>query len=108
MLIQGRVWQGLARVDTRAAVVCDSWHGHTHNGINTELRPATDLPDFPYKSTSVPFVMIKDGAIRWAKNPPAKREPCREDGGTLLAILPGEYSSDVVEVSDRTAALAAL
>jgi hypothetical protein len=80
----------------------------THNGINTELRPATDLPDFPYKSTSVPFVMIKDGAIRWAKNPPAKRELCREDGGTLLAIWPGEYSSDVVEVSDRTAALAAL
>jgi hypothetical protein len=29
VLIQGRVWRGLARVDTRAAVVCDSWHGHT-------------------------------------------------------------------------------
>jgi hypothetical protein len=80
----------------------------THNGINTELRPATDLPDFPYKSSSIPFVMINDGTIRWAKNPPAKRELCREPGGTLLAICPGDYSSEVVEVNDRAAALAAL
>jgi 3-oxoacid CoA-transferase B subunit len=28
-LIQGRVWQGSARIDNRAAVICDSWHGHT-------------------------------------------------------------------------------
>ncbi len=80
----------------------------THNGINTEFRPATDSPDFPYKSTSVPFVMIKDDTIRWAKNPPAKRELCRESGGKLLAIWPGDYSSDVVEINDRAAALAAL
>jgi hypothetical protein len=80
----------------------------THNGINTELRRATDSPDFPYGSTSVPFVMIRDGTIRWAKNPPAKRELCREPGGKLLAVWPGNYSSDVFEVDDRAVALAAL
>lgn len=80
----------------------------THNGINTELRPATGSPDFPYNSTSVPFVMINGDTIRWAKKPPAKRELCREPGGKLLAVWPRDYSSDVFEINDRAVALAAL
>jgi hypothetical protein len=76
--------------------------------IYREYRKASSSGCFPYASERVPFIMVKNGQVRWAQGRWAKLELLSERGGKLLAAWPGEWRTDVFEIDDREAAKAAL
>jgi hypothetical protein len=76
--------------------------------VTENFRQTTASDGFPYTAKTVPFIMIKGGKAIWAKDASSKLAMLRERGGKILAVWPGQYSTDVFEIDDRRVALAAL
>lgn len=72
------------------------------------FRQAADSENFPYEANTVPFIMVKGGKVTWAGRKAGKIAMLKERGGKILAVWPGEWSSDVFEINDRVRALAEL
>lgn len=60
---------------------------------------------FPYADPRVPFIVP---GIGYAQRPNDKIELLQSTEGPIYAVWPGNWRSDVFEVVDRDAALAAL
>jgi hypothetical protein len=76
--------------------------------MTDEFRHAADSENFPYGADTTPFIMVKSGRITWAGRKADKIAMLKERGGRILAVWPGQWSTDVFEVNDRIRALAAL
>jgi hypothetical protein len=75
---------------------------------HSDFRQASTSESFPYGADTVPCILIKGGKITWANNRAGKLALLKERGGKILAIWPGQWSSDVFEIDDRIRARAAL
>jgi hypothetical protein len=75
---------------------------------HSDYRQASTSENFPYDADTVPYILIKGGKIAWANKQPGKLALLRERGGKILAVWPGQWSSDVFEIDDRIRARAAL
>jgi hypothetical protein len=74
----------------------------------SDFRQASASESFPYGADTVPYILIKGGKITWANSPAGKLALLKERGGKILAVWPGQWSSDVFEIDDRIRARAAL
>lgn len=90
----GGLWPGAARQVAGPA-------------MTDKFRQAADSENFPY-GADTPFIMVKSGKVTWAGRKADKIAMLKERGGKILAVWPGQWSSDVFEVNDRVRALAAL
>jgi hypothetical protein len=63
---------------------------------------------FPFGSKLVPFIMIKGGETISANDRRGKLDMLAQRGGKILAVWPGQWSSDAFVVDDRKAALRVL
>src|SRR5580698_1633246 len=75
---------------------------------HSDYRQASTSGNFPYDADTVPYILIKGGKIAWASKQSGKLALLRERGGKILAVWPGQWSSDVFEIDDRICACAAL
>jgi hypothetical protein len=75
--------------------------------MTDQFRNAADSENFPYGADTTLFIMVKIGRVTWAGRKADKIAMLKERGGKILAVWPGQWSSDVFEVNDRTRALTA-
>lgn len=71
----------------------------------TNFRSASASREFPYGLDTVPFILVKAGrAQSYAKKRRDKLTMLTTRGGTILAAWPGQWSTDVFVIDDRSIA----
>jgi hypothetical protein len=60
----------------------------------SDFRQASASESFPYGADTVPYILIKGGKITWANSPAGKLALLKERGGKILAVWPGQWSSE--------------
>jgi len=69
-----------------------------------DFRLTSASAEFPYGSNLVLFILFKSASLSYAKSRQDKLNVLRERGGKILAVWPGQWSSDVFELDDKSLA----
>jgi hypothetical protein len=67
------------------------------------FRKTSEVAVFPYKPSTVPFILITDNTIIYAQTPDQKKQvlTMKSDKDILLAIWPGSWRSDIFIVDNN-------